>query len=87
MPSKTVKVTVSLPEEEYRHVEKVRRQLRISRSAVITRALKSWIVATRDKERIHAYMEGYRRYPETKEELKMFESLASEVMSAEEWKE
>jgi len=87
MPSKTVKVTVSLPEEEYRHVEKVRRQLRISRSAVITRALKSWIAATRDKERIHAYMEGYRRYPETKEELKMFESLASEVMSPEEWKE
>ena len=87
MAPKTVKVAVSLPEEEYRHVEKVRRQLRISRSAVITRALRSWIVANRDKERIHAYVEGYRRYPETKEELKMFESLAGDVVGAEEWKE
>jgi len=87
MPSRTVKVAVSLPEEEFRHVEKVRKQLRISRSAVITRALRSWITATRDKERTRAYVEGYRRYPETKEELKMFESLASEVMDAEEWKE
>ena len=87
MPSKTVKVAVSLPEEEYRYVEKVRKQFRISRSAVITRALKSWIAATRHKERVGAYVEGYRRYPETEEELKMFDSLAGEVMAAEEWKE
>ena len=81
MPSKTVKVAVSLPEEEYRHVEKLRKQLRISRSAVITRALKSWIASSRNEERVRAYVEGYRRVPETDEESKVFESLAGEVIA------
>ena len=36
MPAKTVKVAVSLPLEAYRQVEKARKQLRLSRSAVIS---------------------------------------------------
>ena len=87
MPSKTVKVAVSLPEEEYRHVEKLRKELRISRSAVITRALKSWIASSRNQERVRAYVDGYRRVPETDEESKVFESLAGEAIALEEWEE
>ncbi len=87
MPTKTVKVAVSLPLEEYREVEKARKQLHISRSAVISEALKCWIAAGHEQEKIRAYVEGYRRTPETAHEQKLFESLATEVLAAEEWKE
>jgi metal-responsive CopG/Arc/MetJ family transcriptional regulator len=87
MSIKTVKVAVSLPVEEYRQVEKARKQRRISRSAIISEAIKHWIAANREQEKIHAYVEGYQRLPETARELKLFESLAGEVLAAEEWKE
>ncbi len=87
MPVKTVKVAVSLPLEAYRQVEKARKQLRLSRSAVISEALKHWIAAGHKQEKIRAYLEGYRRSPEAAREQKLFESLAAEVLAAEEWKE
>lgn len=87
MPTKTVKVAISLPLKEYRQVEKARKQLRISRSAVISEALKHWIAAGQKQERIRLYLEGYRRSPETVREVKLFELLAAEVLVAEEWEE
>ena len=87
MPAKTVKVAVSLPLEAYRQVEKARKHLRLSRSAIISKALKSWIAAGHEQEKIRAYVEGYRQSPETAREQKLFESLAAEVLAAEEWKE
>ena len=87
MPIKTVKVAISLPLEEYRQVEKARKKLQISRSAVISEALKCWIARGYEQEKIRAYVEGYQRTPETDSEQKPFESLTTEVLAAEEWKE
>jgi metal-responsive CopG/Arc/MetJ family transcriptional regulator len=87
MPAKTVKVTVSLPLREYRQVEKVRKERRISRSAVVSEALKEWMAASHEQEKIRAYVEGYRQFPESAREQKLFESLASRVLAGEEWKE
>lgn len=87
MPAKTVKVAVSLPLEEYRQIEKVRKRLRLSRSAIISEAIKRWSAAGREQEKIRTYVEGYRRFPETTRELKPFESLTGEVLAAEVWKE
>ncbi len=87
MPAKTVKVAISLPLEEYRQVEKARKQLRLSRSAVISEALKCWIAIGHEQGKIRAYVEGYRRNPETVHEQNLFESLTTEVLAAEEWKE
>ncbi len=87
MPVKTVKVAVSLPIEEYQKIEKARKQLRISRSAVIREALKQWFAAGEEQKKIRAYLEGYRGSPETPAEWAPFEALASEVLATEEWKE
>lgn len=38
-------------------------------------------------EKISAYLEGYRRLPETIREQKLFELLSGEVLAAEEWEE
>lgn len=85
MAVKTVKVAVSLPIEEYRQVEKTRKRLRVSRSAVVSEALKRWMAASREQETIRAYLEGYRRVPETAHEQKAFEALAGEALAGEEW--
>lgn len=86
MPTRTVKVAVSLPLEAYRQIEKARRRLRISRSAVVSEAIRRWIVTRREEEKVRAYVEGYRRVPETGQELKAFEPLVSEALASEEWK-
>lgn len=87
MPVNKVKVSVTLPLEEYRQVEKTRKKMRLSRSAVISEALKHWIVAGHEQEKIRSYIEGYRRSPETARDQEPFKSLAGEVLAAEEWKE
>lgn len=87
MPTKTVKVAISLPLKEYRQIEKLRKQLRISRSAVISEALKRWIAASHEQEKIRAYVESYRRSPETASEQKIFKSLAGTILASEEWNE
>jgi len=87
MPVKTVKVAVSLPVKEFRQVEGARKQLRLSRSAVISEALKHWIASSQKQEKIQAYVEGYRRTPETAQDQKLFKSLAGKVLATEEWKE
>lgn len=86
MPTNRVKVAVSLPREVYRQVEKSRKRLRISRSAVISNALKSWTASSREQEKIRAYVEGYRRSPETSQEQRLFGSLAGEILATEDWK-
>lgn len=85
MPTKTVKVAISLPREEYRQVEKVRKRFRLSRSAVIAEALRCWVASGHEQKKIRAYVAGYRRSPETVREQNTFESLAAEVLADEEW--
>ena len=87
MPSRTVKVAVSLPLAEYRQVEKTRKQMKLSRSAVITQALKHWISASRDRDRVRAYVDGYLRQPETAAEVAAVHSLASDALATEAWEE
>jgi len=87
MPPKTVKVAVSLPLHAYRQIEKVRKRLRASRSAVIGEALECWLSKGAADEKIRIYVEGYRRFPESVAEKRLFESLASEVLGEEEWLE
>lgn len=87
MPRKTVKVAVSLPKEVYREAENSRKRFHLSRSALVSEAIKRWIAASREQEKIRAYVEGYRRSPETAREQKEFEALTGEVLAAEEWKE
>lgn len=86
MPAKTVKVAVSLPVEQYRQVERTRKDRKISRSAVIGEALNFWSEAGREEEKIRAYVAGYRRRPETVREVKPFEEMATAVLASEEWK-
>ena len=58
------KVTVSIPRPTAVRLERVRRQTRRTRSAIVTEALDSWLngQSVQEQERRHA--EGYLKHPE-----------------------
>ncbi len=87
MAAHTVKIAVSLPKEEFRAVEKFRRQLKKSRSAVIADAIRHWLKAQREAEDVRRYIEGYRKYPETEEEMAGVDQIARQLLAEIEWEE
>lgn len=87
MPAQTVKVAISLPKEEFRALEKRRRQLKQSRSAVIAKAIRHWLKAQQEAEDVQRYVEGYQKYPETEEEMAEAATLARMALADVEWEE
>lgn len=86
MAGKAVKVAITIPSEEYRQVEAIRKQMNTSRSAVILRALESWLAARQELELDRRYREAYRRRPETKAEIEAQRMLVSQMLASEEWR-
>jgi metal-responsive CopG/Arc/MetJ family transcriptional regulator len=85
MAGKAVKLAITIPQEEYREVEAIRRRLNTSRSAVILRALESWLAARRALELDRQYRKAYKRQPETKTEIEAQRALVSQILASEEW--
>jgi metal-responsive CopG/Arc/MetJ family transcriptional regulator len=85
MTGKAVKVAITIPQEEYREVEAIRRRLGASRSSVILRALESWLAARRELALDRKYRAAYRRRPETKAEVEAQRALVSQMLASEEW--
>lgn len=80
-----VKVAVSLPKTQFRLVEKRRRLLKVSRSAVVREALGQWLVSFEEQEAIRQYVEGYQRHPESRREITAIEQAAIEALKHETW--
>ena len=80
-----IKVTVTLPEEQMRAVERIRRQQRIPRSRVIQRALSFYLAQAGIGEDVSVYEGGYRRKPERSEAAEGYARAAAEVLSNEDW--
>jgi len=84
---KTAKVAVSIPIPMFRSLERARRRLGKSRSAIVTEALEKWLRAGALGESDRKYVEGYLRRPETAEEVAVSEALAVDAMATwEPWK-
>ena len=75
MSTKAVKVAISLPKEDFKLLEAIRKRIGISRSALIDRAIRSWLAKQEEKEMVRQYIEGYKRHPETPEEIKELEEI------------
>ncbi len=87
MPVQTIKVAISLPKEEFRALEKRRRKLKQTRSAVVTEAIRYWLKAQEEAEDVRRYIEGYQKHPETKEEMVFCEKAGVEVLAETVWEE
>jgi hypothetical protein len=63
------KIAVTVPTETYAVVERLRRRLGKSRSAVVALALEEWVRGVDLAEADRRYVEGYRRTPEALDEI------------------
>jgi hypothetical protein len=64
------KVAVTVPEDTLRAVEKRRRVLGMSRSAVVSAALESWLADQAMTAEERRYVVAYLKQPETSEEVR-----------------
>ncbi|MBI1977015.1 MAG: ribbon-helix-helix protein, CopG family [Candidatus Omnitrophica bacterium] len=62
--SKVIKTAISLPLQEFKIIESLRRQTRQSRSKILLEAIHTWLKARKNQELERRYVEGYRRHPE-----------------------
>ena len=83
---KAAKIAISLPIEDLKRIEKIRKERGVQRSALIDEAIRFWL-SNREKEKmIEQYEAGYRRHPESIDEIKAMEGLAADAFEEEGWK-
>jgi len=82
---KAIKFAVSVTEEEFGEIEALRREKGISRSKLISNALKLLIKRRKTERLIKLYEEGYRKIPEKPLEIKAWEKVSLESFSNGEW--
>ena len=61
---KTAKIAISLPVEDLKRIEKVRKELKTQRSALIDVAIRFWLDHREKHVLIKQYEAGYRNHPE-----------------------
>jgi metal-responsive CopG/Arc/MetJ family transcriptional regulator len=81
------KIAFSLPDELYRALEGARRRAGKSRSAAVQEALRQWLLREARGELVREYEEGYRRDPESGEEIEAALGTAVGLLStdSEDW--
>ena len=80
-----VKIATSVRAEQFRHLEAVRKQLGLKRSAVIQEALALWLAGKESADSVQAYLRGYISQPEDALEADGFVEAWADGMEAEDW--
>jgi hypothetical protein len=75
------KVAVTVPEDTLRAVEKRRRVLGMSRSAVVSAALESWLADQAMTAEERRYVVAYLKQPETREEVRETTAIGAAAMA------
>lgn len=83
--SKAVKFAVSISKEEFEEIEAIRQEKKISRSKLISEALKFLTKRRRMERLIKLYEDGYKKIPEKHIEIKAWEKASLENFSNEAW--
>jgi len=81
----TRKLSITLPGEVVDDVERLKRESKETRSAVILRVLRAFFRRRGEETRIREYVEGYRKHPESAAEIKVAEAAATELLAQEPW--
>ena len=79
------KIAITLPADQAKAIERIRRAQRIPRSRVIQQAVDFYLSRRAQHEAIGAYEEGYRRRPEPDGEAESAARAAAEVLGREDW--
>lgn len=81
----SAKIAISLPRETARQVDRLCKETGESRSAFILKAIGRIFEERQRAKDIEAYVQAYRRHPDTPEEIQAAEASASALFAAEPW--
>lgn len=79
----TLKIAISLPREDFYKIEKIRKRLGFGRSAIIDKAIKFWLRRLEQEKLIKSYQQGYKKKPESIQEIKAMERESAEAFKEE----
>lgn len=79
----TLKIAISLPKEDFYNLEHIRKKLGFSRSTIIDKAIRFWLDYREKEESIKRYREGYKKKPESIQEIEAFEQASAEAFKEE----
>jgi metal-responsive CopG/Arc/MetJ family transcriptional regulator len=86
MARPAAKIALSLPDDLFRAVERVRRKRGKTRSALVQEALRLWLRHDTEAALVREWEEGYRRLPESAAEVADAEATAKLAFDPEdEW--
>ena len=81
------KIAISLPEETLQAVEKERLATGLNRSEFFRRAVEEHLRRVKEREDVEQYIQGYLKYPETKEEIALAETTLQYAFDDESWED
>ena len=81
------KIAISLPEDTLQAVEKERLATGLSRSEFFRRAVEEHLRRVKEREDVERYIQGYQKYPETKEEIALAEATLQYAFNDESWED
>lgn len=79
----TLKIAISLPVEDFKKIEKIRKESKIGRSSLIDKAISFWLKHLEEEELIRRYEDGYKKHPESAKEIHAMEIAAAQAFSEE----
>jgi metal-responsive CopG/Arc/MetJ family transcriptional regulator len=82
---KTSKIAISLPMEDLEKIERIRKKRGLQRSAVIDEAIRFWLGSLEEEQMVKQYEDGYRKKPESLEELKAMEEASAKAFEEDGW--
>ena len=81
------KIAISLPDETLRAVEEERLANGLSRSEFFRRAVEEHLRRVKEREDVEQYIQGYLKYPETKEEIALAEATLHHAFDNGSWED
>lgn len=81
------KIAASIPGEQFRSLERVRRARHLKRSEAIQEALDAWLAAQEKDARSAAYLRAYLTFPEDGREGTAYAAAWSTGQPHEDWEE
>ena len=78
-----LKLTVTIPHDEYERIEEEKKKKGISRSALVQEIIESFFVKKDEQFKIKKYIDGYQRIPEKTNYIAQLEQIQFETIDQE----
>jgi len=83
--SKSIKFAVSIPGDEFKDLEILRKKKGLTRSAFIRNAIRLWKERREIQKLAKLYVDGYKKIPENLIEIEALEKASLGALSLEKW--